>query len=72
MTKLLEKAFQEASHLPSSDQDALAEWLLEELKSERRWAELLAQSADLLDHLASEALEEHRQGRSEPLDPERL
>jgi len=72
MTRLLERAFEEASRLPSGDQDALAAWLLEELKAERRWAELLSGSEDFLGHLCGEALEMDRRGESEPLDPERL
>ena len=36
MTKLLEKAFEEASTLPEEDQDALAEMLLSDLASEER------------------------------------
>lgn len=72
MTKLLEKAFQEASKLPEGEQDALARALLDEMSSERRWDELFAGSPDLLEELAKEALEEHRTGRTEKLDPDRL
>jgi len=68
MTKLLEKAFKEASRLPSKDQDVLAQWLLEELQSEQQWSQLLEQSSDFLGHLADQARKEHEQGRSEPLD----
>jgi len=35
MTKLLEKAFEEASRLPEMDQNALAKWVLDEMQSER-------------------------------------
>ena len=72
MTKLLEKAFHEAAKLSEEEQDALARALLDELASERRWDELFASSPDLLDELANEALEEHRAGRTEELDPKRL
>ncbi|MDZ4340058.1 MAG: hypothetical protein U1B94_07570 [candidate division NC10 bacterium] len=72
MTKLLKKAFDEASKLSEEEQDALARILLEELASERRWEELFAGSRDLLGRLADEALAEHRAGRTEELDPERL
>ncbi|MHB1157757.1 MAG: hypothetical protein ACYC26_13100 [Phycisphaerales bacterium] len=68
MTKLLEKAFKEASRLPSKDQDVLAHWLLEELQSEQRWSQLLEQSSDFLDHLADQARKEHSRGRSEPIE----
>jgi hypothetical protein len=72
MTKLLEKAFQEASKLSDTEQDALARALLDEIASERRWDELFAVSPDLLEHLADEALEEHRSGRTQELDPDKL
>ena len=72
MTKLLEKAFREAGKLPEKEQDALARALLDEMASERRWDELFAASPDLLEELAKEALEEHRAGRTEKLDPDRL
>ena len=68
VTKLLEKAFKEASRLPKVEQDSLAKWLLKELEAERRWDELFAESESLLDQLADEALEEHRQGRTKSLD----
>lgn len=72
MTKLLQKAFDEASKLPEAEQDALGRILLEELASERRWDELLAGSHDLLAELADQALAEHRAGRTEKLDPDKL
>jgi len=67
MTKLLKRAFDEASKLPEPEQDALAKALLEELESERRWDELFAASGDVLEKLADEALAEHRAGRTEKL-----
>ena len=72
MTKLLEEAFTEASKLPEQEQDALAAVILEELASERRWDQAFADSADLLAQLADNALAEHRAGKTQVLDPERL
>ena len=72
MTKLLEKAFAEAAKLPDADQDALAQAVLAELASERRWGELFTASADVLSELAEEALAEHRAGRTKLLDPDTL
>jgi hypothetical protein len=72
MTKLLQKAFDEASQLPEGEQDALGRILLAELASERRWEELFAGSHDLLAKLADQALAEHRARRTEKLDPEKL
>jgi hypothetical protein len=68
MTKLLEKAFAEASRLPTTEQDAVAALILEELASERRWAGAFAKSQDKLAALADEALAEDDRGETEPLD----
>jgi len=51
MTKLLQKAFDEASKLPESEQDALGRILLDELAAERCWEELFTGSQDLLAEL---------------------
>jgi len=72
MTNLLQRAFDEASKLPEDEQDALGRILLEELASERRWEGLFAGSHDFLSELADQALAEHRAGRTEKLDPEKL
>jgi len=72
MTKLLEKAFEEAIKLPKREQDKLAKWLLSELESERRWDDTFERSADQLTQLAEEALREHRKGRTKPLKPEQM
>ena len=58
MTALLERAFQEASGLPEVDQNALAKWLLNEIHSERVWARAFAESEDILEKLADEAIAE--------------
>lgn len=68
MTELLEKAFNEASKLPQDEQDMLAEMLLADLASERRWSDAFAASQDELSELADEALAELKRGDTEPLD----
>lgn len=68
MTKLLEKAFKEASRLPLVDQNALAKWVLEELEAEKKWEQMFAKSEDVLDKLADEALAAHKKGKTKPLD----
>ena len=70
MTNLLQQAFDKASRLSQSEQDALATWLLGELESEKKWDELFAKSEDLLEKLGEEALAEHRAGKTKPLDLE--
>lgn len=72
VTTRLEQAFAEASKLPDAEQDALAAWLLEELAADRRWAQLLAVSADRLAQLAEEALADFRAGKTQALDLEQL
>ena len=68
MTTLLEKAFSEASKLPERDQDAVAQVILAELASEKRWNDLFANSQDALAKLAQEALSEHHAGEIQAVD----
>jgi hypothetical protein len=68
MTQLLERAFTEASKLPELQQNVLARWLIDELLVEKKWERLFADSEDLLADLAEEALQEHRAGKTQPLD----
>jgi hypothetical protein len=72
MTKLLNKAFSEASRLPEADQDELARWLLAELASGARWDEAYSSGKDRLVELAREAVDELESGQTEELDPEDL
>jgi hypothetical protein len=72
MTALLEKAFEQATKLPDVEQNALAKWLLSEMESEREWARAFAESEDILEKLADEAIEAKRLGRTIPLDVDRL
>jgi hypothetical protein len=72
VTELLERAFAEASKLPAAEQEVLASRLLEELAAEDEFDRKIAASSDVLGRLANEALEEHRAGLTEELDPDRL
>jgi hypothetical protein len=72
MTALLEKAFEQATKLPEEEQNALAQWLLIEMESEKDWSRAFADSEDVLAKLADEAIEAKRQGRTTPLDVDRL
>ncbi len=56
MTKLLEKAFKKASRLPELEQNSFAKWMMQELETERNWEKTFAESEDILDVLADEAL----------------
>ncbi|MEA2648757.1 MAG: hypothetical protein QOG61_1192 [Candidatus Binataceae bacterium] len=72
MTELLKKAFNEASRLRKGDQDMIGKWMLAELAAEKRWEQTFARTQDSLAKLGRRALNEHRKGRSKPLDPEAL
>lgn len=72
MSELLEKAFAEASKLTKIEQDALAAFILEELASERLWVKTFNDSTDILSQLADDTLVEHRAGKTQELNPEKL
>jgi len=72
MTKLLEKAFKEASRLTEKEQNTFAKWLLEELVTEKKWEKLFTKSEDVLSKLADEALEEDAEGKTKKLNLENL
>jgi hypothetical protein len=72
MTKLLEKAFKKVSLLPEIEQNTFAKWVLGELEAEKKWDKMLADSEDMLDKLADEALYEHSQGKAKTLNIAKL
>ena len=72
MERLLEEAVSAASKLPASEQEAIGAWLLAEMESERRWDESFAKSVSTLEQMADQALKEHEQGLTVPLDPDKL
>ena len=71
---LLEKAFDRASSLPTSEQEALARRVLAELDADSQWDALLAkqESDDLLTQMADRAIKAHRERKTTPLDPDLL
>ena len=72
MTALLEQAISQAAALPDERQDALAALLLEEIEDETRWDAAFARSQETLATLAAEAMDEHRAGETEDLQPDEL
>lgn len=72
MVALMDEALKQIRQLPEEEQTALAAWILEELASEKRWAEAFASSPDTLERLADEALREHRSGKTRALIPDEL
>ena len=72
MTNLLQQAFAKAAALPAAEQDVLAARLLAELAAEDEFDRTIDASSSKLASLASEALEEHRAGHSQELNPDTL
>jgi RecB family exonuclease len=73
MGKLLDRAIEEAHKLSEEEQEAVGAWLLAEIESERKWDELFScPPSEALERMAAQALEDHRAGRTTPLDPEQL
>lgn len=72
MTQLLEEVFKEASKLPEKDQNALARWLREEIKSERIWEKLFSESENELEIMAEKALHEFATNRTTELKHKKL
>jgi len=68
MTQLLEKAFKEAQKLSNDLQDEIAHQLLDDIQSELKWLETLANpdiDLNILQEMAQAALIEDREGMSE-------
>ena len=68
MTHALSTAVATAAQLPEEEQDALAAILLEEMESEERWSALFADSLNLLERMANEAIQDFQAGRVQPID----
>jgi hypothetical protein len=71
MTTLLQQAFTEAAKRPPQEQDLLASRLMAELAAEDAFDRAIAGSKAKLAQLSRQAIEDHRAGHTEELDPER-
>jgi len=72
MTRALDAAIAKLATLPPDEQDRVAQWLIEELQDDERWATRFAQSQSALSKLAAEARADAAQDRSTDLDPDKL
>ena len=68
MTQALSAAVASAAKLPDEEQNVLAAILLEEMESEERWSALFYESQNLLEQMASEAIQDFQAGRVQPID----
>ena len=67
MTQLLEKAIARLQQLSPEEQDAMAQFILDELEDEQRWDEAFAHSQDALSRLAEEVRHDIQTGKVKPL-----
>lgn len=63
MTQLLDKALAEVQKLPTSDQDAIAAIILNEIADERQWDEAFSKSQDQLGRLAEHVRQQIASGK---------
>ncbi len=68
MTRLLEDALRKVGELSADEQDGIASQILETLADEEAWAKLLWENPAKLCKLAEKGLDEHRRGKTRPLD----
>jgi len=72
MTNLLDEAYAAAKELPEDEQEMIGAVLLKEIDADRRWEELLSQPSDVVERMIDKGLENHRLGKTLPLDPDTL
>ena len=68
MTRLLEDALRKVGKLSEDDQNGIASQILETLEDEEAWGKMLRKNPAKLRNLAEKALDEHRRGKTRPLD----
>lgn len=72
MTKSLDAVIAKLATLAADEQGRIADWLLEELRDEERWAGQFRDSQDALRTLAAEARADRAAGRTTDLDADKL
>jgi hypothetical protein len=72
MTKLLQKAIQEAKKLPQDEQDAIAALILDEIPDEKQWDETFANSQPQLAKLAKKVRLDIKSGKTKEMGIDRL
>jgi len=72
MTEMLDVAVAKLSALPPSEQDRIAQWLLQEIPDEELWDRRFSESQDALGKLATQARQERIAGGAAGLEPDKL
>ena len=68
MTRLLEDVLRKVGDLSEDEQNSIASQVLETLEDEEAWGKMLRKNPAKLRELAEKALDEHRCGKTRPLD----
>lgn len=68
MTRLLGDALRKVRKLSEEEQNTIASQILQTLEDEEAWGKLLRRNPAKLRKLAARALDEHRRGKTRPLD----
>ena len=68
MTRLLEDALRKVGKLSEDEQNGIASQILKTLEDEEAWGKMLRKNPAKLRELAEKALDEHRCGKTRPLD----
>ena len=68
MTRLLEDVLRKVGKLSDDEQNGIASQILETLEDEEAWGKTLRKNPAKLRKLAEKALDEHRCGKTRPLD----
>jgi hypothetical protein len=66
MTQLLEEAIAKLHQLPPHQQDAMAQFILDELADEQQWDQAFERSQDALARLAAKVRRDIRTGKVKP------
>jgi hypothetical protein len=72
MTRLLEQAIERMRAMPETEQEQLARFLLNELEEDQRWANSTEAHEQKLKGFVDGLLKDDADGKTEPLDPDRL
>jgi hypothetical protein len=67
MTKLLQKAIQEAKKLPQDEQDTIAALILDEIADEKQWDETFANTQPQLAKLAKKVRLDIKSGKTKEM-----
>jgi hypothetical protein len=72
MTRLMKQAIEQLKAIPESQQDSLAQFLINELEEDDRWSRSTKDHESQLQSLVGTILDDDQHGKCEQLDADRL